>query len=317
MSSGHVQWEALLRSNPGQPPQQLYEPLDLGSKIAFTSQGDIIVLSRGHVVNRLDAKTGEIKWTWTSDENVTGSTLVDLVAGGDGLTVISMIQSFASPQLATTKLDMQSGSIVEQTKPVKINLDSPKDYIVTESSNIHWIDSRTRQIKSASLNAIDKQVSSGLKGEYRKIHDIGLTASGVFAAQHADGSEHVISKHDKKPLGLKAFQTRFGQSTLWQKSSAPEQIVQGVQTETGFEVGIQESIRPMTARRAHETMLDSQVMIYDPKDISGVAVHNGIKHDFAEHGHVISVSACPALFCRTCIHLCCDRLLPDPSRITA
>jgi len=236
LSSGHVQWETLLGSTAGQPPQQLYEPLDLGTKILSNGKGDVIVLSRGHVVNRLDGTTGEVKWTWTLDENVTGSTLVDVVDSPDGLTVISMIQSFASPQLAMTKLNVDTGSVVEQTKPVKINLDSPKDYIVTESTNIHWIDAQSKQIKSASLANVDKPTLSGLKGEYRNIHDIGLSKSGRFAAQHADGSESVITQHEKKPLELTASKTSSRQTILWQKGSTGGQIVQGAFTETGFQV---------------------------------------------------------------------------------
>lgn len=202
----------------------------------FSTEGDVIVLSRGHAVNRLDAKMGEIKWTWSADENVTGSTQVDLVASQGGLTVISMIQSFASPQLAVTKLDSTTGSIIQETKPVKVNLASPKDYIVTESSKIHWIDTTTKQIKSALLESIDKQLPSGLKGTYQKIHDIGLASTGVFAAHNADGSEDLIKKDEKKPLGLQAFKTNFGQATLWQKSATSDQIVQGAFTEAGFTV---------------------------------------------------------------------------------
>lgn len=236
LSTGHVQWETLLRSTSGRPAQQLYEPLNLGSKIVFSTEGAVIVLSRGHAVNRLDAKTGEIQWTWSAVENVTGSTQVDLVVGRDGLTVISMIHSFASPQLAITKLDSTTGNIIQETKPVKINLASPKDYIVTESSKIHWIDTTTKQIKSALLENIDKQLPSGLKGTYQKIHDIGLASTGVFAAHNADGSEDLIRKDEKKPLGLQAFKTNFGQTTLWQKSATSDQIVQGAFTEAGFTV---------------------------------------------------------------------------------
>jgi hypothetical protein len=219
----------------------LYEPLNLGSKIMFSTEGDVIVLSRGHAVNRLDAKTGEIKWTWSADENETGSTQVDLVMGQDGLTVISMIQSFASPQLAVTKLDSTTGNIIQETKPVKINLASPKDYIVTESSKIHWIDTTTKQIKSALLENIDKQLPSGLKGTYQKIHDIGLASSGVFAARNADGSEDLVRKDEKKPLALQAFKTEFGQGTLWQKGATSDQIIQGAFTEAGFKVSCEVS----------------------------------------------------------------------------
>ena len=47
----------------------LQEPEDLGTAIAFgADEKDIYVLTNGHILRRVNRKTGEIKWGWTAPD---------------------------------------------------------------------------------------------------------------------------------------------------------------------------------------------------------------------------------------------------------
>jgi hypothetical protein len=195
LATGHVQWETLLRSS-SEVPQQLFEPLNLGTKIISLPEGDLIILVGGKSVARVDSRSGETKWTWTSDE-IIGSTQIDVVPGSTDLTVISMIQSFASPQLAITKLSLETGEVTEQARPVQVNLAQPKDYILTGSSRITWIDAQTKQLKSGLVHSLGKAESAGVQGKFQSLRNAGPKIQGRFVAQREDGSEHIVSISDE------------------------------------------------------------------------------------------------------------------------
>ena len=195
LATGHVQWETLLRSS-SDVPQQLFEPLNLGTKVVSLPGGDLVVLLGGKTVVRVDSRSGETKWTWNADETI-GSTQIELVPGPTDLTVISMIQSFASPQLAIAKLSLETGEIIEQARPVQVNVAQPKDYILTGSSRITWIDAQTKQLKSGLVHSLGKAESAGVQGKFQSLRDVGFKIQGKFVAQREDGSEHIVSVGDE------------------------------------------------------------------------------------------------------------------------
>lgn len=74
LSTGHVIWESLLQppATSQDNPPQLHEPLNLGTSIAFASddgkgKGDVLVLSGGEFVTRLERATGKAVWSWSNE----------------------------------------------------------------------------------------------------------------------------------------------------------------------------------------------------------------------------------------------------------
>jgi ER membrane protein complex subunit 1 len=64
--AGHLLLEKRLHS-----PEtgRLFEPSDLGVSIAFVpNSSQLLVLTNGHTLRSIDGKTGEIKWSWTSED---------------------------------------------------------------------------------------------------------------------------------------------------------------------------------------------------------------------------------------------------------
>ena len=207
LATGHVQWETLLQSS-ADVPQQLFEPLNLGTKIKSLPGGDLLLLLGGKSVSRVDSRSGETKWTWTSDETV-GSTQIDLAPGSTDLTVISMIQSFASPQLAITKLSLETGEVTEQARPVQVNLTQPKDYILTGSSRITWIDAQTKQLQTGLVHSLGKAEPVGVQGKFQSLRDVGSKMQGRFVAQRENGSEHIVSIDDEAGSKAKLEDYKF------------------------------------------------------------------------------------------------------------
>jgi ER membrane protein complex subunit 1 len=68
--TGHLLLEKRLHApNTG----SLFEPGDLGLGIAFVpgstpNESELLVLTNGHTLRRVDAKTGEVVWSWTSED---------------------------------------------------------------------------------------------------------------------------------------------------------------------------------------------------------------------------------------------------------
>lgn len=46
------------------------EPPYLGTHVAFGNGGELYVLTDGHVVQRIDALTGDVQWTWANQKYV-------------------------------------------------------------------------------------------------------------------------------------------------------------------------------------------------------------------------------------------------------
>lgn len=58
--SGHLIWEQALHDSLS---AHLTTPVYLGTDAAFTQGGDVVVLSDGRRVSKLNGKTGEVSWS--------------------------------------------------------------------------------------------------------------------------------------------------------------------------------------------------------------------------------------------------------------
>lgn len=58
--TGHVIWEQQLQAP---ADARLTTPVHLGTDAAFTAKGDIVVLSDGRRVTKLNGKTGDLAWS--------------------------------------------------------------------------------------------------------------------------------------------------------------------------------------------------------------------------------------------------------------
>ncbi|KZT21772.1 DUF1620-domain-containing protein [Neolentinus lepideus HHB14362 ss-1] len=191
----------------------LSEPIDVGTALALqateSSQPDIIVLTDGHSVRRIDGATSEMKWGWTSADQTSLVIYTKLVATPSTIYLIGLAKSIKSNTLHITSLSAATGEVIEDVSVPSHIADGPGDVIPLTSSSdavprLAWFDRGVIRSMLLTPDLKDKPASTK-EARYRRIIDIGLgEGHGMFLAIQGDGSSRVFRIDEEGP-GVKAI----------------------------------------------------------------------------------------------------------------
>jgi hypothetical protein len=172
----------------------------------------------------------------------------------DTISILSEIQSYSSPQLGVSVLNVRTGEPTHGDtgiKPLNINLASPSDFIMTFERGsswkdarygLNWIDAKTGELKSVP-KVSSKHVTTSGQGRYTAIKDIGLTEKGVFLAVTANGTVHVVKAGTGETLVvLQTISAEQAANAVWTDIKA----LKGLDTSTQVGTG---KVRPFVPNR--------------------------------------------------------------------
>ncbi|GBE86822.1 hypothetical protein SCP_1000640 [Sparassis crispa] len=185
---------------------RLFEPETLGTAIAF-EKDDVFVLSNGHILRRVDSKTGELKWCWASPDEASLVVYSKIIATPSVTYVVGLAKSFASYTLHVTTLSSSTGELLESMSIPSSIKDGLVDFLVLSTAGQseltpHAIWFEDGSIRVLKLTPEIKETSSTSKGAvYKRVVDVGLSEHGQFVALKDDGTAHIFKLTED---GLKA-----------------------------------------------------------------------------------------------------------------
>ncbi|TFK50623.1 DUF1620-domain-containing protein [Heliocybe sulcata] len=191
----------------------LSEPVNVGTSLALqatdSSHPDIIVLTNGHSVRRIDGSTGGMKWGWTSADQTSLVMYTDLATTSDTVYLIGFAKSIQSNTLHVSSLSAITGQLIEDVDVPSHIADGPGDVITLTSSSsvpprLAWFERGAIRSMLLTPDLKDKPASTK-EARYRRIIDVGLaTEHGIFVAIQGDGSSRVF-KVDEDGPGVNAI----------------------------------------------------------------------------------------------------------------
>ncbi|GLB44268.1 putative DUF1620-domain-containing protein [Lyophyllum shimeji] len=216
----------------------LAEPHHLGTHVAFGGAGneEIYVLTDGHVVRRLNGKTGEVQWKWAADDQTAMAVHTNLVPTPTAVFVVGLAKSIASFTLHVTALDPQTGSVLGiQGVPSSVEdlgayvlLSGPTQTADKKAPHIAWLeDGVLKSFKlTPKLNAKPTVVTFTAKTKsnapYERFIDVGLVRQGHAVAVAGDGSATLLALGDSKVEGVAAFGATLKPSAKKRKKDEEE-----------------------------------------------------------------------------------------------
>jgi hypothetical protein len=218
--SGHLVWEQTLHEI---GTARLTTPVHLGTDATFTSDGDVVILSDGRRVSKLDGKTGVVSWSLDApgagyvsqfEPADSRSTILfkQLHVTGKSVHVLALTSSFATQTLTTLTLSLDNSVPLNDLMSISSSVRAPSDVVIAASANegeakIVWHESG--RIRSVLLKADGTlSTSHDLKpksGRYAKLLNVGSRPWGFVLAQLEDGSVDVIDVR-KVPTVLESFE---------------------------------------------------------------------------------------------------------------
>ncbi|KAK0497691.1 hypothetical protein EDD18DRAFT_1158925 [Armillaria luteobubalina] len=188
--SGHLLLEKHLHSP---DTRLLSEPGLTGSCITFTDDLDIIALTNGHTVQSV-TKSGEIRWTWTSEDQSSLVIYTNVIATPTAVYAVGVAKSYASYTLHVTALSSESGQLLSSAHvPSSITNPSSDLVLLTRNtvSRLAWLEQGS--VKSVTLSTSLKEKPTTNKGaNYKRVLDVGLSKQGYMVAIMLDGTGRVF-----------------------------------------------------------------------------------------------------------------------------
>ncbi|CAL1698629.1 unnamed protein product [Somion occarium] len=198
VNSGHLLHELHLHSADS---GRLFEPVNLGVAIAFDDSDkskDTFVLTNGHTLRRINGKSGDIVWGWTSPDQTSLVVYSKVVTTSDAIYLIGLAKSFASYTVHVSAISPDNGELLSDADVPSSIINGPQGLIVVshegtrgKSVRLAWLEQA--RIHSVALTPQLKDKPTIKKGSaYLQVHDIGLQEKGLFVATKEDGSGRVI-----------------------------------------------------------------------------------------------------------------------------
>ncbi|EIN05678.1 DUF1620-domain-containing protein [Punctularia strigosozonata HHB-11173 SS5] len=181
---------------------RLHQPESVGVAIAFyaeNEESDILVLTSGDNLRRLNGKTGELKWSWTAQDQ--GSLVIysKIIPSPNAIYLVGLAKSFAGYTLHVSALSPADGSLLA-SQPINSQVENGLTdflYLASPSSSANrnprlvWLEHAT--IRSVDLTPLLDAKGASTKGTaYKRIIDVGLAEHGQFVAIKEDGTGRVF-----------------------------------------------------------------------------------------------------------------------------
>ncbi|KII83787.1 hypothetical protein PLICRDRAFT_147866 [Plicaturopsis crispa FD-325 SS-3] len=219
----------------------LMEPADLGTAVAFATEGSstfIFVLTNGHTLRKVDAVTGELKWSWSASDDISLVVHSKIVVTSSAIYLIGLAKSLKSYTLHATALSTSTGEVLSSAN-VPSSIDNGLTDFITVSRGDHadivWIEKDTVRFIPL-LPELKTKATYYLKAaSYKQIIDLGLAGHGQFVAIKADGSSRVV--------GLDSEGTAL--SVLW---DFPDSVTSDRYTDSQYAGGLDKEGWPYVTR---------------------------------------------------------------------
>ncbi|THH04236.1 hypothetical protein EW145_g5667 [Phellinidium pouzarii] len=227
----------------------LFEPNDLGSHIVFaegndttiSSNIDLFALTNGHVLRRLDAITGRVRWEWTAEDKAANVVYSRIARTPSTVFVVGLSKSVASYTLHITALSAASGEVLANTHVPSAIHNGLTDFLLLSDTSdddstpcVIWLEQG--QLKFVPLTSELNGKPKTMKGATLKsILNIGLNEKGHFVALRSDGTG-LAMRMDKDSMGL---------ALIWEfaESASSDRY-----TESTYAGGLDKDNRPYVGR---------------------------------------------------------------------
>ncbi|KAK0200946.1 DUF1620-domain-containing protein [Desarmillaria ectypa] len=188
--SGHLLLEKRLYSPETSLPS---ESGHTGSSISFTADSDIIALTNGHTVQSI-TKSGEIRWTWTSEDQSSLVIYTNVIATPTVIYAVGLAKSYSSHTLHVAALSSESGQLLSSAHVASSIANPSTDFALLTSnavSRLAWLEQGA--LKSVVLSTSLKEKPTTTKGTtYKQLLDVGLSKHGYMVAIMSDGTGRVF-----------------------------------------------------------------------------------------------------------------------------
>ncbi|TCD70607.1 hypothetical protein EIP91_002637 [Steccherinum ochraceum] len=177
---------------------RLFEPASLGTGFAFESSSpdsDIFVLTNGHAVRRINGKTGDVEWGWTSADQRSLYLYSNVISTPEAVYLVGLAKSLASYTLHVATLSPATGELLTTADFPSSITEGPSQLLLLTSKAkdqyVAWLEDG--RIHSLKLTPELKAKATVTKGAtYKKLLDIKLCEDGVFVGIKEDGSGRVV-----------------------------------------------------------------------------------------------------------------------------
>jgi hypothetical protein len=178
-------------------------------------------LTNGHTLRSIDGKTGEIKWSWTSEDKSSLIIYSKIIVTPTTTYLLGLAKSVKSFTLHATSFSTQTGTLIaSRNVPSSLSPTSPTalpsnafltlNIVNTTASPsvpplVLWLESNS--LRSFALNPDLTGKPGGFKGiTYKELVDVGLGEEyGMFVAVQGDGSGKVVKLSAEKEGGVKGI----------------------------------------------------------------------------------------------------------------
>ena len=177
----------------------LTTPATLSTDIAFALNDetpDIITLSNGHSVTRVNGFTGAKNWTWSSPDAASSTIFTKLAVSHSAVFALGLTKSFRSYTLKIVALDSTTGAeLASQDYPSDIE-DANNAFVTllhrtAAFPTVLWVDNGQAMV--LDLDDQLKHKPAALKdGKFVRLLDVGLELSGILVGLRADDSAQVL-----------------------------------------------------------------------------------------------------------------------------
>ncbi|TDL26922.1 DUF1620-domain-containing protein [Rickenella mellea] len=198
---------------------RLFEPANLGSHVAFPAlkddtgrkSTDVFVLTNGCELRRIDAMTGEVKWTWSATEEQKSFIVFSrVVSTPSAVYAIGLTKTPKSYMPRIEAISPTTGEVLASADlPGNIQNGLAEFMVISDSTDdkisplVIWLESGT--MKTAALQpSLKGKVLSARGAVYKSIKDVGLSDRGLFVALQSDDSARIIKIDDNGP-GVKSI----------------------------------------------------------------------------------------------------------------
>ncbi|KAI5117724.1 hypothetical protein M0805_006209 [Coniferiporia weirii] len=193
----------------------LFDPSDLGVHITFVEKNDttlsptvdVFTLTDGHVLRRLDAPTGRVRWEWAAEDKASSVVYSRIACTPSTVFVVGLSKSFASYSLHITAISAESGEVVANAHVPSAIHNGLTDFLLLSDKAdddstpcVVWFEQG--QMKFNMLTPTLDEKPKLMKGAtFKGILNIGLNERGNFVALRSDGTG-LAMKLDKGSNGL-------------------------------------------------------------------------------------------------------------------
>ncbi|KAF9473948.1 DUF1620-domain-containing protein [Pholiota conissans] len=223
----------------------LSEPAHFGKDVVFAlNSTDLYVLTNGCTVTKLNGTTGEVMWSWSSEDRGTKVISSKLILTPDALYAVGVGQSTASYALHVRTLSPTTGELIKDNG-ISSSIIDPLTQLITLSSSdpskpiVLWLDKGT--LRYFALTPTLNEKPRLMKGAgFAQLVNLGLNHLGHAVITREDGSSFVVKVDEESGYPRSIWE--YQDSLIRTKAKSDDH------TDSTFAGGVDSLGRPFVAR---------------------------------------------------------------------